>query len=411
MQKKITRQSQHSLKFSTTGKRESLERLFTDYKDQLQFYIDLIWTEQLPLKTFLSSKDLPEHLFSFASWKQICYQNASQIVRSNLKKNRERRFKKYKKLYRKCKENRKYHERFLNKKFSELNLKKFTWTKPVVKSISINVDTKGYKDILNVNGEFDQFIRLILPWKEKINLPIKQTKQSLKFKEWKRCNTFRLNRINENFYLNFAYQKETPDIKSEGEHLGIDIGVNKLIADSNGNFYGMDFKKIVEKLNKKKFKSRNWNQTLTELKNYVGQTVNKIDFNSLNLLVKEDLKNISRNTKKNKKLNKTSRRLLSNWNRKLLEEKLEQRCAENGVFLTSIDPAFTSQRCSSCGEIHKNSRNGEDFNCPDCGMNMDSDHNGARNVLQDFIEKHEACIVPRGNKVQLQGVERLYKYF
>ena len=39
--------------------------------------------------------------------------------------------------------------------------------------------------------------------------------------------------------------------------------------------------------------------------------------------------------------------------------RIMDKCEENRVYLTFVSPSYTSQMCSSCGEIHKESRNGE----------------------------------------------------
>jgi putative transposase len=52
---------------------------------------------------------------------------------------------------------------------------------------------------------------------------------------------------------------------------------------------------------------------------------------------------------------------------------------ENGVLLTKVNPAYTSQKCSLCGVIEKNNRQGEKYQCA-CGRVMDADLNAAINL-------------------------------
>lgn len=61
--------------------------------------------------------------------------------------------------------------------------------------------------------------------------------------------------------------------------------------------------------------------------------------------------------------------------------KLDSLAEVEGFQLCKVNPAYTSQTCSSCGEIHKESRLGEDFKCIVCGMVMDADQNAAINIL------------------------------
>lgn len=74
------------------------------------------------------------------------------------------------------------------------------------------------------------------------------------------------------------------------------------------------------------------------------------------------------------------------------------KCEENRVLLTFIEPSYTSQQCSVCGEIHKQSRSGETYKCIRCGTVLDADVNGAINILNRF--KNEAFTVPHNTKIQ-----------
>jgi putative transposase len=60
--------------------------------------------------------------------------------------------------------------------------------------------------------------------------------------------------------------------------------------------------------------------------------------------------------------------------------KLERLCEENGVLLTKVNPAYTSQTCSNCGCVDKNSRNGESYVCQHCRYKIDADLNASINI-------------------------------
>jgi len=55
----MIRTSKHILKFSNKSKLDLLEQLYVDYKEDLNFYINYILDESIPLKINLSSKLLP----------------------------------------------------------------------------------------------------------------------------------------------------------------------------------------------------------------------------------------------------------------------------------------------------------------------------------------------------------------
>ncbi|MBN2549714.1 MAG: transposase [Anaerolineales bacterium] len=68
--------------------------------------------------------------------------------------------------------------------------------------------------------------------------------------------------------------------------------------------------------------------------------------------------------------------------RQLLQYKAE----EAGAEVVAVNPAFTSQRCSGCGEIVEKSLSIRVHECPTCGLVLDRDVNAARNILKLALE-------------------------
>ena len=63
----------------------------------------------------------------------------------------------------------------------------------------------------------------------------------------------------------------------------------------------------------------------------------------------------------------------------ILAYKLEER----GGYLCKVDPAYTSQTCSECGTVDRQSReNQASFVCRHCGFRVHADHNAAINILR-----------------------------
>lgn len=156
-------------------------------------------------------------------------------------------------------------------------------------------------------------------------------------------------------YVNLFFEKKNEEPKQIKEKcIGIDAGINKLLSLSNGQFIGTEMKRLLNKLNRKQQGSNRYNRTLVEIKDYIGQSVNKIDFSNLDLIVMEDLKNITKNTIG--RVNKSLRKQLGHWNIDLLFSRIINKCEENRVQFELVDAKYTSQICSSCGNIHKESR-------------------------------------------------------
>lgn len=343
----MIRSSYHILKYQTDSKSALLSQLFFDYKLDLQFYIDLIWNKSLPLEKNLSSKKLPANILKHSQYKQILYKQASEIIRSNI-------------------------------------LKKKT-SKPEVKNISINIDSRLF-DIRKDSKSFDEFIHLRLPYffetKKRalfVRLPVKYHKQSLKFRNWDRLNTMKLKEENGHYFVIFSYEKKELEKKAIGKDIGIDQGYKKLIVTSDGQIIGKEFEELYKKISNKKQGSKNFKDLLVERDKKINEVVNKIDLSGVKQIVIENLKDVKKSSKSRvykKFMNKMQR-----WSYCKVTVKLERLCEENGVLLTKVDPAYTSQTCSRCESIHKENRSLEFFKCIECGYETDADLNAAVNIL------------------------------
>ena len=105
--------------------------------------------------------------------------------------------------------------------------------------------------------------------------------------------------------------------------------------------------------------------------------------NNFNYLVMEDLDIKSKKTKAKKNANgikinyndvaKTLR--INN-----LKNVLERLCKKENFNFTKVNPAYTSQTCSVCGNINKKNRNHRMFLCTNCHHSDDADINAAKNI-------------------------------
>ena len=389
----MIRQTKHILKYQTDSKNDILENLFDVYLSDLREYINLIIRNELPLKQFLSSKECPNLLISHTGWKPLIYKQASAIIRSQLKRSEERRFKQYKKIFAKVKTSNKFNK-FINKKYSELNLKPIIQTKyftiPNLRNITIEFDCH-VMDIKKFDNSFDEWIKIVTPFKDpkykkrgiQIKLPIKQYEYAKKYLNgWNRKNTITIRRDEKNrFFLNFFYEKEEPEIKQNGKSLGLDQGFKKLLSDSNGNHYGVEMKSLYEKISNKKQGSKAFKRLLIHRDNEINRACNSINLGDINHIVIESLKYVKHNKHKKQLINHQFMNKLQRWSYMKTIDKLERLCEENGILLTKVGPAYTSQTCSNCGYVDKNARNGEIYSCQHCGMILDADTNGAINIL------------------------------
>lgn len=224
----MIRSSKHILKFQTTNKTNWLDRLFADYKIDLQFYIDKIWSEEMSSKKFDSTFVQP-NIILHSQYVQILHKQAVEIVSSQRKKKKK--------------------------------------TKPEIKNLTIPIDERLY-DIRN-SDYFDKFVHLRLPYITKhrakfIRLPVKEHQQSLKYKNWTRNKTILLQKINGNYYVTFSYEKDDPDLRPTGKTIGGDQGYKKLLITSDGQIIGSDFVPVYLKISRKEQGSQNFKDSLLE---------------------------------------------------------------------------------------------------------------------------------------------------
>lgn len=378
----MTRSCVFNINYSTASKKEYIEKVLIEYNRLVNFYIDRFYKDNI-LNSLKRKADIEcATWLSTRAMKQASKQ-AIEIIKSTRAKESKRKFNRYKKLYATFKK-KNIHTSFTDKRYKELNI--VFKTKPEYKSLRMPLDSR-FLDIQFDNNSFDCWFRLqsFTTKRNLIKVPSKRynyfnnkLKQGYKVK-----SSGSLYIKDGNYYISVIIEKATPEIKATGNKIGVDIGINKLLSTSTEQTYGLEIKKLLLQLDNKKYGSKSYKKKVIEIKNYIRQSVNQLPYEDLNLIVLEDIKNISQNTKKDRRVNKKTRKFLTRWNYALLRTHITQKCEENGVYLTFVNPAYTSQTCSCCGNVNKANRKGEVYECQ-CGYSADADINAAHNILQFY---------------------------
>jgi IS605 OrfB family transposase len=361
----MIRSSKHTLKFSNQEKLNQVNRLYEDYKIDLQHYVDCILRGYLPLKLNLSSKLIPSNRLEHSQYKQIIYKQASALVRGTLQS--QRRIKKDKSL-----------------QLEDV-------AKIGVQETSIDLDQRLIKS-LGKSKEFNEFFELKLlyfhtPKKRalKLNLPIKHHKHPKQFKTWTRKNTIKLTKdeTKNQFYFIFTYEKEESKKKDLNNIIGVDQGYKKLISTSDGVFYGQELYNLYQKISNRKQGSKGFKRSLRERDLLINQACNELvdDNKDLSTLVIEDLKRVKHSTKVDRRMSSKLVRKLQRWSYSKVVSKLEMLSETKCFRIIKVNPAYTSQTCSNCGVVDKDSRQGESYNCTTCNYETDADYNASRNIL------------------------------
>jgi putative transposase len=77
------------------------------------------------------------------------------------------------------------------------------------------------------------------------------------------------------------------------------------------------------------------------------------------------------------------------WAFERLYEYVAYKAEPRGIAVEQVDPENTSRRCSHCGFTHPDNRNGEDFECLNCGYENHADYNAAKNIGLRYLRRNQ----------------------
>ena len=355
----MIRTSKHYFYKPNKNKLNKLKSFVQKYNVATQYFVDLIWNnyvdQNLNSPNMISTKGQNIENLSQRALKCAATQ-ACGIVKGvlDLKKRR---------LY------------ILNNKLIK-DSKEYNKLKQLIDKQVINKpNVKVYCELNSICCDIkDHHLQLKSLGKEfgKIRLPFRFHKGSKRWsKKGKLLNSILLSEKG----IDLRWEIETPKLKEKGITVGVDQGKINVVSLSNQqtkpNKHGHDLNTIQLRLSRKKKGSKGFRKEQEHRKNYVNWSINQLNFDNINKVNVEKIKDI----RKGKKVN----RIMSHWTYTLINSKLERKCEELGVQVSYSSCSYRSQRCSSCGFVHKLNRKGKIFSCKDCGYCDDSDINAAKN--------------------------------
>ncbi len=221
-----------------------------------------------------------------------------------------------------------------------------------------------------------------------------------------KIKTITVKRTSLGWFTNFhcEIRKTNRVCKNPTKEVGIDLGITKLLYDSDNNFvdnpkYYINSQKQLRRkqrsLTRKIKNSNNYKKQLLivqkqfeKIKNQRNDFQHKLSTSYVDKYGKiyvEDL-NILGMIQNHNLSNHISD---SSWGTFI--NKLFYKVEETGGKLIKVDPRYTSQTCSNCGYIDKNNRlTQSEFKCLICNHTENADYNASKNILrlgQDHITK------------------------
>jgi len=185
--------------------------------------------------------------------------------------------------------------------------------------------------------------------------------------------------------VQFAFEQETGP-KQEVKHLvGVDTGINALASLSDGQQLGVDVKECIERTKRCQWGSKGHGRAQRALKQRIDETAKGLVNQPYELVVVEKLGGLNKLSKVTRRVTGNIRRSLGSWNYRYWLDRVQQQCEWNRISFRTVNPAYTSQKCSSCGHTQKSNRHGENFKCQVCGLAGNADINAALNILGRFL--------------------------
>ena len=218
----------------------------------------------------------------------------------------------------------------------------------------------------------------------------------LNFYQLEQIKRVRLVRRADGYYAQFLIRTQSvvQDVQPTGKNIGLDVGLVEFYTDSNGHtepnprFYRIGEKRLKfrhRRVSRKKKGSANRRKAINRLgrvdlkisrqREEHAKRVARCVIQSHDLVAYEDLriKNLVKNHCLSKSINDAGWHQFRKW--------LEYFGGKFGKITVAVNPAYTSQACSSCGILIKKSLSMRTHACQ-CGFVLDRDWNAAINILK-----------------------------
>lgn len=205
--------------------------------------------------------------------------------------------------------------------------------------------------------------------------------------------TARLVKDGREWSICFAVEVASTTVQSEQPAVGIDLGLNSLAALSNGEIVpNVRVAKRAERQMRRHQRAlarcKHGSQRRQKVKAGLGRLHQRI-VNTRTTYLHQVSAQIARrhgliavenlNVKGLARTNIARSVHDAAWAK--LKSMLAYKAERAGGLLIEVDPRFTSQDCSGCGERVPKDRAAREHSCPSCGLVLDRDVNAAKNIL------------------------------
>ena len=149
---------------------------------------------------------------------------------------------------------------------------------------------------------------------------------------------------------------------------------------------GRDIKECVNRIVRCQHGSKGQQVARRALRQRIDEVAREItQEEKIDLIVMEKLSNLNYKSKQNRRLFKSTRRVVGAWIWRHWLTRMQMDCEESRTSFRSVPCYNTSITCRVCGCTDKRNRQGEIFLCISCNHRDNADNNAGGNILDRFI--------------------------
>lgn len=218
------------------------------------------------------------------------------------------------------------------------------------------------------------------------------------------------------WFFNLVLELPEVPLKQEGSVMGIDLGENNIAVTSNGTIHkGGKLKSARDKFLSRRRKLQSNGSTAAKrcLKRISGKERRRVKetnhciskalieeavLNETQVIALEDLKNIRKRIKGNKRM----RIRLHRWPWRELQQFIEYKAHAQGIEIMYVRPEYSSLTCCNCSSL--GIRQKHLFKCLSCGSYQHSDRNAAVNhckLAESVVSARAPVNVPKVAAIKL----------
>ena len=264
-----------------------------------------------------------------------------------------------------------------------------TATLPVLKKPCCYINNQNFK----IKGDYIEFPVMVNGKSKRLSVKTKMTDNQKSIFASNKLGTMRIVYKNNKIVAQIVYETAEPTYSDDGNVMGVDLGIKcpavSYVSDGGVKFFGngrknkymrRHYKYLRQKLQKAKHidavKRINDKEqrVMKDIDHKISHDIVETAVAHNVIVIKlERLANIRSTARTSRKNNHS----LHNWSFYRLAQFIEYKAKLAGIAVEYVNPAYTSQTCPVCGNVHH--ANDRNYTCK-CGFHIHRDVLGAMNI-------------------------------